>query len=407
MIFGDKVMFEFREDVPMDKNVVDDMISNLTNISSVYHKFAKEMIKTEDLVALEGDGENENDNDNENDDNAKVSTKVPTKENDKPVKIHQQQINRHDAELIGIEDLLGNHPSPTNNTSQNTVNFDIFDMNLFNNSNANNLNIEFRDESPYIDLFSSKDSSSMSMDTNLSLTPMTNGLINKNIGLCIYSSFTRNDGKVILGIRIKNYTNDDLNQFEIKFNQNAFGLIIVDNPDFKILVLKSKQSLDFKFDIDINSSNSNKTAPSCPFRVECLVKNNLDTWSFTCPLLLHILLSEIGQMDNSNFVQFYQKNNNNPYNSKISINTELSEESIISSLRKNNIFIVAKNTKLDPPATYFSCSVANVMNIILETTFQKDITSIVDNRLLLNVKIISSAEPLVSLIKESLNLIIR
>ena len=52
-------------------------------------------------------------------------------------------------------------------------------------------------------------------DTNLSLIPTANGIVGKNIGVCVYSAFHRENEKILFGMQIRNYTDSDLNNFSV------------------------------------------------------------------------------------------------------------------------------------------------------------------------------------------------
>ena len=54
-------------------------------------------------------------------------------------------------------------------------------------------------------------------------------------------------------------------------------------------------------------------------------------------------------------------------------NEILNEESLNKILERNNIFLVAKNTKLDPPVFFYSGLIHNNLHYILEITFLKGI----------------------------------
>jgi len=410
MIYGERLKFDFKEDINMAPELVDDIIKNMTNISAVYHKYGKDLVVKDDMIVLEGDDVMTTEETTDSDSKVSPSKKgketkqdKTTKETDKDktVKINKNKINVNDADLLGLGDIIGSNAG-TNEPEVKNVNFEIFDLEAFNKSNANSLNIDFKDDSAYISLFDEKGMTTQ--DTNLSLIPTANGTIGKNIGVCVYTAFHRENEKILFGMQIRNYTDSDLNSFSIEFKPNSFGLILKSSSNLQNIVLAPGKDAIVILEVENNNSNLVKTQPSCPFKLEVVLKNNLDTWQFASPMLMHVLFVESGQMNNQSFVEFFKENNKNSFNSLMSINKESNEEKLTMLFKRNNIFMVAKNNKMDPPTTYFSCSIANVLNVVLEVSFVKDVNL---GRTMLNIRIIANMEPIVSLIKECINVIVR
>ena len=399
MVFGERHKFDFKEEISLSVELVDDIISNMTNISAVYHKFGKDLILKDDLILMEGEEDETADSDNKNTstDNTKEKTTEKIEKKEKVVKINQVKINTNDIDLLGLDSIFQTNSEPTE--PENTFT-DIWGLDSLNKSNANTLKFDFKDDSAYISLFDEKGMTTQ--DTNLSLIPTANGIIGKNIGLCVYSSFHRENEKILFGMQIRNYTNSDLSNFGIEFKPNSFGLTLKPSPNFQNIVLSPGSDQIIIFEVENNNNNLVKVSPTCPFKIKINLKNNLDTWTFASPMLIHALFVESGQMSNQSFVEFFKENTKNSFNSLMSINKDSTEDNLIKLFKRNNIFMVAK--KADPPAIYFSCSIANVLNVVLEVSFVKDVNL---GRTMLNMRIISNIEPIVSLIKESLNVIVR
>ena len=79
-------------------------------------------------------------------------------------------------------------------------------------------------------------------------------------------------------------------------------------------------------------------------------------------------------MTNQNFMEFFKKNSNNkfPFNLSNDLNNEISnEESLTKIFEKNNIYLVAKNNKNDPPVYFYSGLVENNLPYVFEVSFVK------------------------------------
>jgi hypothetical protein len=103
-------------------------------------------------------------------------------------------------------------------------------------------------------------------------------------------------------------------------------------------------------------------------------------------------------MSTQNFVEYFKTNNNNNFNVNYYINNIAQmytvEENLNAKFEKNNIFLVAKQNKTDPPTTFYSCNVLNNLPVIIECYCPKQSPPT------MKVKIIGSAGPIIPLIKE-------
>lgn len=227
--------------------------------------------------------------------------------------------------------------------------------------------------------------------------------------MIIYSLFHRDNSKLLLGLHIKNITNVSLTNFKLEMESNSFGIYISDNPNISSFNVNPESSKVLIINLDISKDNISGQPPSNPCSIDITLKNNIDNLTFSIPFLLNVILVETGKMNNQTFVEFFKKNNSGKvtYNYTL-MQAELNEDSLSKILERNNIFAVAKNTKLDPPIYYYSCNAANLVPIILEINFSKSINKlIIDSKNNLNVSIITPIQPVIYLVKELLDLILK
>ena len=139
MICCEKVSFDTVEDQPIEQDLCEDILQNITNMSCIYHMKNNDIVKKEDLL-LEDDTTNttaeesekekekedkkeekENGEDNEEEEEEvktkKEKKKEEKKKKKKKAKIHKDKANQNDVDLLGLNDII-NFSSPTDSNQQ-------------------------------------------------------------------------------------------------------------------------------------------------------------------------------------------------------------------------------------------------------------------------------------------------
>ena len=447
MISGEKPAFEFKEEILFEDALIDNIIENMTNISGVYHKLSKDLIPREDMIIEENDEADEKkakEEEKQKEDKLSTTTKKSPK---KSKIIVNNNVNVNDADLLGLDEdsnpaqnnynfsanaggaspnlinimdiFGGSTQNQNNNNFQNSPNSNVFNLNNNNNNNfgANNLigdsNNNFSinnnqndsdfnfvypeassNKSQEVDIRSIKifDENSTNMKTQ---SPQM--AFNQN--LLIYSSFNRENGKIILGLFIKNKSNQKYSNFSLDSLQNSFSLGFENTKANSGKALEPNSSDYFYFNMVVDPNKNDKTPPGFPysFNLRSAV-NNGESFDITVPLLINCLFAENGRMSTQNFVEYFKTNNNNSFNINYFINNisqnYITEENLNAKFEKNNIYLVAKQNKTDPPTTFYSCNVLNNLPVIIECYCPKQSPPT------MKVKIIGSAGPIIPLIKE-------
>jgi hypothetical protein len=133
MICCEKISFDSLEDQPMDQDLCEDILQNITNMSCIYHMKSSDIIKKEDLLLedettitsnedsdkdkdKEKEIQREKEEDNEEEEKDEENKKKKKKKN-KKAKINKDKTNQMDVDLLGINDII--NFSSTNETNDN------------------------------------------------------------------------------------------------------------------------------------------------------------------------------------------------------------------------------------------------------------------------------------------------
>ena len=150
MICCEKISFDAVEDQPIEQDLCEDILQNITNMSCIYHMKSSDIIKKEDLL-LEDDSTNiteesekekdkkeekeekeeEKEKEEENEDNEeekeqneekkkkKEKKKEEKKKKKKKAKIHKDKANQNDVDLLGLNDIINFSSTNESNESNN------------------------------------------------------------------------------------------------------------------------------------------------------------------------------------------------------------------------------------------------------------------------------------------------
>ncbi len=336
----------------------------------------------------------------------------------------EQQIN--EADLIGLEDESGfnnsirekdkptnlnndifaifNSPNIINNPNSNTTNTSINitntndTKNTSNTNNVNNTNNNNNNPLETFDFFGTTNTEKKNNNTNPNLpenifqnvdkfptTKVSESYNNNN--LLIASQLQRTNGKLQLGL----YFSQGGKSCQLSFNKNSFGLLC--QPNSKI-----KNNNAF-FSVDISSSNSDGKPPINPFVVNGVVTYNKEKINIQIEINIFILFIENSKLIGNPFLEFYSQNRNHDFNAEIfSYPKYNNEEEVKTIFEKKNIIFSAKQTKINPPVTYYSANILGKMPFLIESFINKN------NEL--NLKIIANNTNVIPLIKGAIDSIL-
>ena len=141
MICCEKISFDTLDDQPMEQDLCEDILQNITNMSCIYHMKSSDIIKKEDLlleeettnttnedsdkekekvIKIKKEKEKDQENEEEEKENEEEIKKKKKKKN-KKAKINKDKTNQMDVDLLGINDILNfsNEPNNNNNVGEN------------------------------------------------------------------------------------------------------------------------------------------------------------------------------------------------------------------------------------------------------------------------------------------------
>jgi len=126
MICCEKISFDTLDDQPMEQDLCEDILQNITNMSCIYHMKSSDIIKKEDLlleeettnttnedsdkekekvIEIKKEKEKDQENEEEEKENEEEIKKKKKKKN-KKAKINKDKTNQMDVDLLGINDII-------------------------------------------------------------------------------------------------------------------------------------------------------------------------------------------------------------------------------------------------------------------------------------------------------------
>ena len=143
MICCEKISFDSLEDQPMEQDLCEDVLQNITNMSCIYHMKSNDIIKKEDLLLedettnttnedsdkekekeKEKEEKNEKEEDNEEEEKDKEKddeNKKKKKKKNKKAKINKDKTNQMDVDLLGINDIINFSNTNEQNENDNNI----------------------------------------------------------------------------------------------------------------------------------------------------------------------------------------------------------------------------------------------------------------------------------------------
>jgi len=357
MLLGEKPKFIYKDEEMFEKSLLDDLIENLTNISSLYQKKSTEMIAAEDLI-LESqntdDKEDEVDKKEETNKNVNGVNEKDIKQKKKKTnrnKIIESKINTNDFDLLGlgdssnnpttissnpniyslnIMDLFGN--ANNNNPDQSTIdnimlNNEIIcqNNNKFNNKDlihipynldnlkTNNQNSQLNDVFSDIQFFDDEENSDNNIFSKLTgvTQPKPYRALEKDdrgkngvYGLSVSGLFHRENQSLYLGLHLENHFHLVMNSFSFLISKNIFGLTILPENNRHVgeffLNSENKKNLILKINIADNNKKEMNTEIKGHLMMDVFIKNNLDDFYIRIPIYFNALNLLNGKMSNQN-----------------------------------------------------------------------------------------------------------
>ena len=425
MMISEKPPFEFNDEENLiDSDTVDDLIENMTNVSSIYLKKARDVIQEEDMILSEptardnNNNEEEDNNDKEKDNKDNKKSKHKKKEKHKHKEEEEQQQNVMDADLLGLDDdvIDGGNNNNNNNmqqqqqapqmqmqTNQQSSNpmdniFDIFgsisqpqqqqqpsNNNFMMNIANMGMNMNIPSSPSQIQLPSSLFQNTQSFPT----THLTQ--IFSSQSLSIHSQLQRQNHQIQLALF---FTAQLSSQCKVFLNKNSFGLSVI--PSQNTSTLSPTNTAYFNLIIDNN--NNDMKPPTYPFAIETIINFANNDYNVKIPVDINITFIENWKFSGQPFIEFYQTNKDQMFNSSVyTYDKQTNEEKMKSIFEKNNIYLSARQTKMNPPTTYYSANIGNAIPILLECWMKNSC---------LNMKIIANHDAIVPLVKDLMDKIL-
>ena len=406
MVCGEKPAFKFNEDDELDVDTIDDMINNMTNVSSCYFKKEKDVINEEDMVKDEealAEKEAEEKKEGKKEKKEKKKKKKKKKKKD----LEEQQINEADLIGFGVDDDGINDSNKNNeilkekiaNEKDNEVQekksnlnddlFDIFNTPNNNNQNANNENNSENQMGGMFDFASNEDHQILQKsklkipkrifenEEDFPTSQIFKCYEQENILIC--SQFQRENGQLKLGLHFS----EGGSNCQLSLNKNSFGLICQSNANINNNIAI--------FPMINNQSNSDGQAPSNPFIINAELNYNGAKLFIKIQMEFFVLFIENAKLIGNPFVEFYTKNKDHEFNKQIYTYPKYNDEEEIKDLfERKNIFFSARQNKANPPENFYSANILGNMPFLIESFLSKKV---------INVKIIANNEKIIPLIK--------
>jgi len=195
-------------------------------------------------------------------------------------------------------------------------------------------------------------------------TPGANG----KSGVKLEGAFLRENQKIILGLKITNFTNSPLTDFDAQIKPNYFGLKIESFPPLSIA-----PNLPTEIKVLVtNKGQSDNVAPPTPLTLTVGLKNSVDVFYLNIPLMFHVLLDQGGEMKQEEFKKLWKDipNTNELMFEITTLNPGMrSLDAIKKAFRKNNIFYLAgRNSQAGNQIMYFTSRSVDGTWVLSEVT---------------------------------------
>eukprot|EP00357_Protocruzia_adherens_P001477 CAMPEP_0115019144 /NCGR_PEP_ID=MMETSP0216-20121206/29252_1 /TAXON_ID=223996 /ORGANISM="Protocruzia adherens, Strain Boccale" /LENGTH=911 /DNA_ID=CAMNT_0002390525 /DNA_START=118 /DNA_END=2853 /DNA_ORIENTATION=- len=200
------------------------------------------------------------------------------------------------------------------------------------------------------------------------LQPTQAGSKAKATGVQVDAAFQRENGQIVLEMKLSNHTQGMVNDFALQFNTNSFGL--THGAAMESVSLSAGESRSVKVPMKVSPDRSNKQPPATPFFVQIALKTSIDVFYFQTACILGVLLVEDGKMSKDEFKNAWQNYASNPDSVHATKNTShLSTQDIINKFENANVFMIAeRQNQQNQKMIYFSCKTVNNIELVIEVS---------------------------------------
>ena len=392
MMVSEKPPFDFTDEDDLEPDVVDDMISNMTNVSAVYLKKQKEMITEEDYIndpvaKQEREEEENNEADligldedevgNENQEQKKKHKKEEQQQSNQPQPQPQpKQASTVDDIFSAFNNMGSSNPPPAQNVNVQANNNSNDPFALFNiMGNNNNQNMGMPNMSQQSTIFQ-----------NENQYPTTKIQMAGNFnGININSQFQRTNGNIQLGLNGQGLNGP----CQLVLDNNPFGLTCSNGGT------SAFNNGTAIFQIEMNSSHFNRKPPTHPFIIEGNLNANGQQIRLQINLNIIVLFKENCKLSGEPFIQFFGQNKDHPFNQNVfQYPKHNNEDNVKMIFERNNIFLSARQNKANPPSSFYSMNILGNMPILMQEFLNNGI---------INIKVFASTASIVPLVKDVLD----
>lgn len=120
------------------------------------------------------------------------------------------------------------------------------------------------------------------------------------------AAFSFKNGSIIFEIEVTNHTGGPVNDFDVMFNKNPFGVAIYNAASSFSFPLPGQTSrASIVCTIDKKNLDA-KNPPKYPFMLETALKSSLDLFYFDVPCMIHCLIDFAHPMTRDDFKKFWE-----------------------------------------------------------------------------------------------------
>jgi len=186
----------------------------------------------------------------------------------------------------------------------------------------------------------------------------------KGKGLQISGGFARREASIWLDLVFANMTAEPMNGFAVQFNRNTFGLAPA--APLNLPMLPPGQSIHYPLPVATNGPLSQGTVTTV---VQMAVKNNIDILYFAPEVPLHVLFTEAGRLEKQQYLQMWRAiPDANERTRDVQLAIPLTVELLQPKLEVHNLFFIARRRVNEQDVVYLSARLTNDVVILVEMT---------------------------------------
>jgi AP-1 complex subunit beta-1 len=330
----------------LDSTLLDNLMSQISTLSSVYHKPPEFFIKDHKTVKRKDKGEKKQ---GEEEESEEEESEEEASENEQNEEVDQSEEDEEEGEESDEEGETGEtSPKTVTNPSSgksSAAPLDILGMSGLMDNNSNGIAANNNSNN----ISNSAASSSSSGEAFKVVLSAEQGK-----GLQLRTRPARRNGRSYIDMTFDNNTNQALSQFAVKFNDNFVGVI----PDAPITVGSIPTGQTKSFSLPLNESK--QPSNNQPGIIQVAIKTELGIFYFNQPFSAHHLFTEDGKLPDSEFLNQW-KTLPAETESVAVVNNRTVEnvEELKSRFASANIFFIASRTVNNSLNSYFSFKYRN------------------------------------------------